>query len=214
MSTEPSGKATSSLQAELDAQSAIEDARLVQSIVEGDRDAEQAFVTRYQRPLRAMLLARSRNPDLAADLLQDALIESLCSLRRGLLRDPAKLTVFVMAIGRNVLNSHFRGEAHRPEWLEFPDNLPDLSTATDRVEEQERELLALHAISSLDSVDKAILQMTLVDGLKPGVIAGILQLSPDVVRQRKVRATRRVIEFMRNPSQTHSATHFISGMEK
>ena len=211
---EPSGKAISSLQAELDAQSAIEDARLVQAIVEGDRDAEEAFVTRYQRPLRAMLLARSRNPDLAADLLQDALIESLCSLRRGLLRDPEKLTVFVMAIARNVLNSHFRGEAHRPEWLEFPDNLPDLSTATNRIEEKERELLALHAISSLDSVDKAILQMTLVDGLKPGVIAGILQLSPDVVRQRKLRATRRVIDFMRNPSQTHSVAHFISGIEK
>jgi RNA polymerase sigma-70 factor (ECF subfamily) len=193
---------------------ALENEQLVSSILGGDRQAERTFALRYMRPVKAMLLARSRNPDLAADLLQDVMIEALCALRRGQLREPAKLTQFVIAIARNVLNSHFRGEVRRPESLELPDNLPDLSLNSEKAEEQARETLALKAISSLEPLDRTILQMTLVDGLKPGVIAERLRLNPDVVRQRKLRATRRVIDFVRSPSQIVSSIHSIAGQEK
>jgi RNA polymerase sigma factor (sigma-70 family) len=190
---------------------AQENEQLVRAIVDGDTEAERVFALRYLRPVRAMLLARSRNPDLTGDLLQDSMIEAICALRRGQLREPAKLTQFVLAITRNVLNNHFRSAVRRPESLELPDNLPDLTTATNQVEDQEREALAMHAIASLDPVDKTILQMTLVDGLKPGVIAERMRLSPDVVRQRKLRATRRVIDFVRRQSQTESSGHSIAG---
>ena len=192
-------------------EAALENERLVGSILAGDQEAERAFALRYMRPIKAMLLARSRNPDLAGDLLQDVMIEALCALRRGQLREPAKLSQFVSAVARNVLNSHFRGEVRRPESLELPDNLPDLSFDAEKAEEQERETLALKAISSLDSLDKTILQMTLVDGLKPGVIAQRLQLNPDVVRQRKLRATRRVIDFVRHQSQNDLSDHIVVG---
>jgi DNA-directed RNA polymerase specialized sigma24 family protein len=79
------------------------------------------------------------------------------------------------------------------------------------VEEQERENLAMSAISSLDPLDRSILQMTLVDGLKPGVIAQRLRLNPDVVRQRKLRATRRVIDFVRRQSQNDLSDHIVVG---
>jgi len=124
-------------------EAALENERLVGSILAGEPEAERTFALRYMRPVKAMLLARSRNPDLAADLLQDAMIEALCALRRGQLRDPAKLTQFVIAIARNVLNNHFRGEIRRPESLELPDNLPDLSFSEEKADEQERETLAL-----------------------------------------------------------------------
>jgi RNA polymerase sigma factor (sigma-70 family) len=186
--------------------------RLVGAIVAGDLEAERTFAVRYLRPVRAMLLARSRNPDLAADLLQDAMIEAICALRRGQLREPAKLTQFVIAIARNVLNNHFRSSMRHPESLELPDNLPDLSVPTNAMEDQERENLAMHAIASLDPLDKTILQMTLVDGLKPGIIAQRMRLSSDVVRQRKLRATRRVIEFVRRQSQTEISSHTIDSI--
>jgi hypothetical protein len=56
--------------------------------------------------------------------------------------------------------------------------------------------------------------MTLVDGLKPGVIAERLRLHPDVVRQRKLRATRRVIDLVRGQSQTGSNLHLVTGLRK
>ena len=188
--------------------------RLVAAILNGDHAAEAEFAVHYMRPVKAMLLARSRNPDLAADLVQDVMIEAICALRRGQLREPAKLSSFVIAIARNLLNSHFRGEVRRPESLELPDNLPDLSPASDQLEERERETLVLSALASLDPLDKSILQMTLVDGLKPGVIAERLHLHPDVVRQRKLRATRRVIDLVRGQSQTGSNLHLITGQRK
>jgi DNA-directed RNA polymerase specialized sigma24 family protein len=117
----------------------------------------------------------------------------------------------VIAIARNLLNSHYRGAVRRPESLELPDSLPDLSSQKDAVEEMERERLAMSAIASLEPLDRSILQMTLVDGLKPGVIAVRLRLSSDVVRQRKVRATRRVMEFVQRKSQTISFSHSVKG---
>ena len=195
-------------------EAAQENERLVRAILEGNREAENAFAQRYMRPVKAMLLARSRNADLAADLLQDVMIEAICALRRGQLREPPKLSSFVIAIARNVLNSHFRGEVRRPVSLALPDNLPDLASNANGVEDQEREMLALRAIASLEPLDQSILQMTLVDGLKPGVIAERLRLNPEVVRQRKLRATRRVIEFVRRQSQTDSAVHLVAGQRK
>ena len=192
-------------------EAAEENERLVGAILGGDRDAEREFALRYMRPVKAMLLARSRNPDLAADLSQDVMIEAICALRRGQLREPAKLSSFVIAIGRNVLNNHFRSAVRHPESLDLPDDLPDLSSSAGQLEDQERETLALSAISSLEPLDRAILQMTLVDGLKPGAIAEKLRLSPDVVRQRKLRATRRVVEFVSGQSQNVISSHSLTG---
>jgi RNA polymerase sigma factor (sigma-70 family) len=206
MSVDHSGKPSSLTQ-----EAAHENERLVRAIVGGDHQAEHAFATRFLRPVKAMLLARSRDPDVAADLLQDVMIEAICGLRRGQLREPAKLSSFVIGIARNRLNNHYRASARRPESLEFPENLPDLSSEATRMEEQDRENLAMNAISSLEPLDKSILQMTLVDGLKPGVIAERLQLKPDVVRQRKLRATRRVIDFVRCQSQKDSSSHIVVG---
>jgi RNA polymerase sigma-70 factor (ECF subfamily) len=192
-------------------EAARENDRLVRAIEEGDREAEHAFVGRFLRPVKAMLMARSRNPDLTADLLQDVMMDAISALRRGQLREPAKLSSFVIGIARNLLNNHYRNSIRQPESLEFPDMLPDLSFDAEKVEAQERETLAMDAISSLEPLDKTILQMTLVDGLKPGVIAQRLSLNPDVVRQRKLRATRRVIDFVRRQSQSEDSHHSVVG---
>jgi RNA polymerase sigma factor (sigma-70 family) len=186
-------------------------ARMAAAVAQGDRDAEQAFVERYLPKLRALLLARTRNADLASDLQQDVILEALCALRRGQLREPSKLTAFVLGIARNLLNSHFRAAARQPEPLELPDDLPDLSAAASRLEDHERELAAMDAIAGLEHLDRTILQMTLVDGLKPGVIAEKLMLKPEVVRQRKLRATRRVIDSIRSRSQFSPAIHLVTG---
>lgn len=191
---------TSAPKGSLSEEPAQDNERLVRAIADGYRESEQEFVQRYQRPVKAMLLARSRNPDLAADLQQDVMIEAICALRRGQLQDSAKLTSFVLAIARNLLNNHFRTSS-RMVPLELPDDLPELNPEADRLEEQEWEPRALKAISSLDAMDRSILQMTLIDGLKPGVIAERLRLNPDVVRQRKLRATRKVVEIVHGTSQ-------------
>ena len=127
--------------------------QLLTRIAAGDRDAEREFALRYLQPVRTMLLARSRNPDLSADLQQEVMIEAICALRRGQLREPAKLSGFVIGIARNRLNNHFRAN-RRTETLEVPDDLPDLSSATEQVEDQQRESAALEVIAGLDPLDR------------------------------------------------------------
>jgi RNA polymerase sigma-70 factor (ECF subfamily) len=192
-------------------QAVWEDTRLAEAMARGDPDAEREFALRYLPRIRAMLRARLRDSDLAADLVQDVMIESICALRRGQLREPSKLTAFVLAIARNVLYSHFGDAKRRPESLEFPDDLPDLKSFSEDLEVEQRRVLAMNAIARLDPSDKIILHLTLVEGLKPGVIAERLGLSPDVVRQRKVRATRRVVEFVADRSQIESSRHYTTG---
>jgi len=185
---------------------------MVCAIARGDADAEREFAERYLRPVRAMLLARSRNPDLAADLQQDVLLDALCALRRGQLRDATKLSAFVAAIARNLLNNYFRSQK-KTEPLERPDDLPCAVFAFDTVEQDQREARVNEALADLDPLDRTILQLTLVEGLKPGAIAQRLQLSSDMVRQRKVRATRRVTDMIRGQSQTEVPGHIALGKE-
>lgn len=193
---------------------ALSDARLVALIAEGNRDAEHEFVARYQPRVRAMLLARSQNPDLTEDLAQDVLLAGICALRDGHLRETSKLSGFVLSIARNKLNEYFRNSARSPAQLEDPGELPDWNRPTDEANEHKQEAMALMAIQSLEVTDRLILQMTLVEGLKPGVIAQQLAMKPDLVRQRKLRATRQVIKYIENLSQNDSQATNVVGVNR
>jgi len=77
--------------------------------------------------------------------------------------------------------------------------------------EAERQQQAAEALASLDPIDRTILQMTLLEDLKPAAIAQKLGMSDTVVRQRKTRATRRMIDFVRHLSQSASPKHTLTG---
>jgi RNA polymerase sigma factor (sigma-70 family) len=188
-----------------------ETTRLVAAIAGGDSEAEGVFITQYQTRVRTLLTIRSRNPELARDLQQDVMIEALCALRKGQLREAERLPAFVAGIARNLLNSHFRGQMRTPIHEELPDELASAAVNDEEAEAEERREIAHRAIASLEKVDRCILQMTLVDDLKPGAIAERLGLSSDVVRQRKLRATRRVVEFVRRSSQNAGSIHIEAG---
>lgn len=189
------------------------EASLVAGIAAGSRECESEFVARYLPKVRTLLLIRSRNPELTKDLQQDVMIEALCALRKGQLRDAERLAAFVAGITRNLLNNHYRGQTRAPIHEELPPELPDTweENPLDSQESIKRRQMVDQALAALDSTDRTILQMTLVDDLKPGVIADRLNLSPEVVRQRKLRATRRVMESVQQMSQSRSTAHIRAG---
>jgi RNA polymerase sigma-70 factor, ECF subfamily len=164
--------------------------RLVERVAQGDRTAE-AQLAEYLTPrLRVMMRAKTRDAELSRDLTQDAVIEVLKALRRGQLREPARLIAFVHGVARNVANNYVRmrrdDTGHEP--------LSDLlAQPLDEVDAHERRDLVTRGLAQISPSDREILDLVLLERLKPGEIAARMGLAPEVVRTRKSRALKRIL---------------------
>jgi RNA polymerase sigma-70 factor (ECF subfamily) len=172
---------------------------LVRRIGEGDPSAEDELIRAYLPRVIAFAMVRSLDRELARELAQDVMIGVLCALREARVREADKLSAFVYGTARNLLNDRIRKRAQ-----EKLDPLPpgfDLVQAAVDSEDSDRLAAAHKAIESLDASDRRILLLTLVDGMKPADICNAVGLSSEVVRQRKSRALKKVIEIVRLESQ-------------
>ena len=174
-------------------------AALFERIRLGDAAAEEELVQSFGGKVFAMAVARTRDREASRDLVQDVMWAVVQGLRGGQLRAPDKLAAFVSGTARNLINNYFRTRAratrdvpHAPSsWMTDP---------SQSAEDQQRAQLVRRAVSELDSDDRRILMLTLVEGLTPGEIASRLRLSPEVVRQRKSRAIKKVIAMLAQQS--------------
>lgn len=167
-------------------------ADLVIRLARGDETAEAALAEQFSPRIRAMMLARVRDPELARDLAQDALMALLQALRQGQLRDHERLPGFAHGVARNVVNNYFRTKQREPISTPIDEELAIAAPSEDR-EQLEKLALLRRGLEELSPSDREILQMTLADGLKPGEIAEKLGLTAEVVRARKSRAQKRVM---------------------
>ena len=185
-------------------------AALATRVASGDQAAEQALIEHVAPRIRAMALARTRNADLARDLTQESLIAVLVAARKGQIRDLDRVTAFVCGVARNVINNHrrrtFKLQESPLEDELLQSGLPALISEDDH-EESERKRLMTRALAALGPSDRQVLLLTLVQGLKPGEIAAQTGLSPDVVRTRKSRALKRVLETLGTQSQNPAVRH-------
>jgi RNA polymerase sigma-70 factor (ECF subfamily) len=182
--------------------------QLVERVAQGDRAAE-AQLAEYLTPrLRVMMRAKTRDAELARDLTQDAVIEVLKALRRGQLREPARLIAFVHGVARNVANNYVR--TRREDTGHEP--LSDLlAQPLDEADAHERRDLVTRGLAQISPSDREILDLILVEGLKPAEIAARMGLAPEVVRTRKSRALKRVLTALQRltgyvPSQSDHGT--------
>ena len=173
---------------------------VAERISAGDLAAESELVHLFSQRIFALLCARTRDPEASRDLLQDVLVAVLMALRKGQLREPDKLPAFVLSIARNMAQAYLRDRS-RESHDEFPEEGIASPASSDPIEIAEREALVRRALDRLDRTDREILLRTLIEGEKPGVIAEALGLSPEMVRQRKSRAIKRVRDLVTNLSQ-------------
>ena len=184
---------------------------LVGLILEGDRAAESALVEHFTPRIRAMAVARLRNPDAARDLTQETLIAVLHAARNGQIRDPARLSAFVQGVARNLVNNYSRRRHQHPE-VELDEVAQNLVVADDPDSKERRELL-VRALQTLDKTDRDVLRLTLVDGLKPAEIAARSGVSAEVVRTRKTRALKRALAAISSLSRLRSPYHLLNKVD-
>jgi DNA-directed RNA polymerase specialized sigma24 family protein len=159
-----------------------------------DPEQERAFIGYYLPRLRMLMLARLNAREDVDAMVQQVLLDSLRALRKGQLRNAGKLTQFVLGIARIHLNQHNHLEKSAVTGAKPVGELPELSQAKAKAEETRQIGMAEKAIQSLDPIDLQILTLTLLDGAKSVNLARRLSLSPDTVRQRKLRAAKRIEE--------------------
>ncbi len=172
---------------------------LAARIGSGDRSAEEEFVRAFLPRVLDFVCVRTQDRELANDVGQEVMMAVISALREGRVRDPDNLPGFVYGTARNQMQERLRRRAKEKLDPILPGfDLPHLDPPYEDAEQLER---ANRAIDALEPADRRILLMTLVDGLKPQAIARSLGLSGDVVRQRKVRAIKKVTEWIRGASQ-------------
>jgi RNA polymerase sigma-70 factor (ECF subfamily) len=145
----------------------------------------------------AMAASWLSDRETAREIVQEALLAVLSALRQGRLREPEKLPAFVAGTGRNLINSHVRSLAKRPEPVTLgleeatiPD--PDPDSGELLFEEEEKRDMVLAVLKKLEPADRRILYLTLSEGLNPREIALEMGLKPETIRLRKSRALKRV----------------------
>lgn len=147
-----------------------------------------------------MTLARVHDREAARDLAQEAMLAALRALRNGQVREPERLAGFIHGTASNLIHNYWRTRGQQPKQEPLPDELA-LPNPVESAETDERISLVRQTLNRLDSIDRRILVLTLVEGMKPGEIARELGLKPDLVRQRKCRAVKKVIEQVRKLSR-------------
>ncbi|MGA2182027.1 MAG: RNA polymerase sigma factor [Bryobacteraceae bacterium] len=174
---------------------------VTEAIRVGNRHAEDNLVVQFRPRIVAFLSVRQVDRDTVEELAQEILMAVVCAARDGRVREPENLAAFVYGVARNLLNDRLRRRSReKSDPLRPGDDFP----APDPGPEDERVRIARREIERLDPVDRNILLMTLVQGLKPGEIAAAMRMPSDVVRQRKSRSLKKIMENMNRLSQSVS----------
>jgi RNA polymerase sigma factor (sigma-70 family) len=173
---------------------------LAERIRTGEASAEEELVHLFRDRIAVLVRARTGDHGVSQDLTQEVMLAVVVALRNGQLREPDRLAAFVYGTARNLINNYLRTRSRLPK--EDPiDDGHDRAAVADPVENTERIALVRRALGALDAIDRTILLLTLVNGLKPAEIAARIGLTSEVVRARKCRALKKTIERVKKLSR-------------
>jgi RNA polymerase sigma-70 factor (ECF subfamily) len=158
----------------------------------GDRDARAALITRYQRPVFALLSRMlSRQRALIEDMAQETFLRVLRALPTFDARGPARLGTWILTIATRLVLDHFR---RRPENVLDLQAAGAMPTALPRPDQDvDRRALAvelLRAVDELGAPFRAAFLLREAHGLSYDEIASVLEVDIGTVKSRLARARR------------------------
>lgn len=98
----------------------MQDAELVERVVDGDGDAFRQLVERYQRPVYGLLLRMVRTPALAEDLAQETLIKAYRAI--ATFDRSRRFSSWLFKIAHNTAIDHLRKKSPPTVTLETDDD--------------------------------------------------------------------------------------------
>jgi RNA polymerase sigma-70 factor (ECF subfamily) len=158
-----------------------------------DRKAiERLLATEYQG-LLVLLRRKAQDPQLAADMLNDALVTTLANFDSGRIADPSHIGGYVFQVALNLLRNHRRKfEERAGKRVEIDDDTLGDEAQVSAVEESwaQRVRRILEELPS--SRDRLLLKRFYLDEHEKEAICGDLSLSPLQFDKIIFRAKRRM----------------------
>ena len=176
----------------------LTDGELLAAHVDGDPDAFAVLVRRHQDRLWAVALRVMRNPEDAADALQDAYIAAF--RRAGSFRGDAAVTTWLHRVVVNACLDRLRSlKVRAADALpEDPDRSPVLGVdaPADPVEEAEQRDEVLAALGRLNADQRAALVLVDMQGYSVEEAATILGCAPGTVKSRCARGRAKLAPLL------------------
>jgi len=175
----------------------LNDARLVELSRDGDRDAFGRIVERYQSLVCALTYAACGNLQTSEDLAQVTFITAWCQLKQ--LREPAKLKSWLCRIARNLTNNSLNKDHRTPtahaEPLDDVDAVStEVTTPRDHAITKEEEAILWRSLCELPTTYREPLVLFYRQQQSVAEVAGALEVSEEVVRQRLTRGRAMLTE--------------------
>ncbi len=175
-----------------------DDAALLAAHVAGDPQAFATLVARHRDRLWAVALRTMRDPDDAADALQDAYIAAF--RRAGTFRGESAVTTWLHRIVVNAcLDRLRRARSRTSETLpDDPDRSPELSAPMieDPIEAKEQQSMVAAALATLNPDQRAALVLVDMEGYSVDEAAQLLGCAPGTVKSRCARGRARLLPLL------------------
>ncbi len=176
----------------------LDDRELLRRHVDGDADAFGELVARHRDRLWAVAIRTLRDPEEAADALQDALVSAF--RRAEGYRGDAAVTTWLHRIVVNAcLDRARRRTARRADPLpeddeQLPPSRPDTVEAA--AEATARRDAVLAALAQLPADQRAALVLTDMEGYTVDETARLLDCAPGTVKSRCSRGRARLLPLL------------------
>jgi RNA polymerase sigma-70 factor (ECF subfamily) len=184
------------------------DLDLVQRIKNGDRDAFNLLVLKYQRKVSRLVGRLVRNPDEADDVVQEAFIKAYRALPQ--FRGDSAFYTWLYRIAVNTAKNHLVGQGKRPislseltsndadeESFELPAVSTDNNTPEAELMSKQVAEAVNRAVSALPEELRTALNLREIDGLSYEEIAEAMNCPIGTVRSRIFRAREAVAAELR-----------------
>ncbi len=186
-----------------------DDVSLVQRSLAGDSDAYSELVRRHMNGAYAVALSELGDSRDAEDAAQDTFIQALERLEEC--RDPSKFGAWVRTISRNRARS--LGRRKRVRHAEPLETAYEAASTSDPSKDTERSELRAHlerALATLKPVQRQVIVLHDLEGLKHGEIADDLGIPEGTVRSHlhfARRALRELLGGVYRAGESHDRTH-------
>ncbi|OYN99533.1 RNA polymerase sigma factor SigM [Enemella evansiae] len=184
------------------------DPELLRAHVDGDPDAFSILVARHRDRLWAVALRTMRNPEEAADALQEAYISAF--RRAHTFRGDAKVTTWLHRVVVNACLDRIRhNKVRRAEPLpEDPDRSAELSVAdeSDQLEVKERRADVAAALNQINADQRAALVLVDMEGYSVEEAAQILGCAVGTIKSRCSRGRAKLVPLLVHLRESTTST--------